>query len=84
VFRGVFIKIISIVQTLRLMHEMGYVHRCVTSYNFALRINDTGFLPNIDLSQLVVCKDAGFVRKFRSINRPPRRVAPFAGTYKYR
>lgn len=66
------------------MHELGYVHRCVTSYTFGLRLTKQGFLPNTEMASNVICKDAGFVRRFRSINNPPRRVAPFAGTYKYR
>ncbi|KAI6180438.1 Protein kinase domain-containing protein [Aphelenchoides besseyi] len=74
---------IGCIQTLRLMHEMGWVHRCVANYTFALRVGSNGFMSDLDLNLNVVCVDAGFPRRFRSVNHPPRRVAPFAGTYKY-
>jgi len=74
---------IGCIQALRFMHELGYVHRCVTSYNFAVRVTEKGFMHDGELCKNIVCKDTGFVRRFRGVNNPPRRVAPFAGTYKY-
>ncbi|KAI6204569.1 hypothetical protein M3Y94_00689900 [Aphelenchoides besseyi] len=74
---------IGCIQTLRLMHEMGWVHRCVANYTFALRVKSNGFMSDANLNLNIVCIDAGFPRRFRSVNHPPRRVAPFAGTYKY-
>ncbi|KAI6231587.1 hypothetical protein M3Y95_00397600 [Aphelenchoides besseyi] len=62
---------------------MGWVHRCVANYTFALRVKSNGFMSDANLNLNIVCIDAGFPRRFRSVNHPPRRVAPFAGTYKY-
>ncbi|VDN19465.1 unnamed protein product [Gongylonema pulchrum] len=73
--------IIGCIKALRLVHRVGYVHRCVAPYNFAIRL--ATFSKMKDLCDQICVIDLTLARKYKDVNKPPRRVATFAGTYKY-
>uniref|UniRef100_A0A915Q6D7 Protein kinase domain-containing protein n=1 Tax=Setaria digitata TaxID=48799 RepID=A0A915Q6D7_9BILA len=75
--------IIGCVKALRLVHRIGYVHRCVTPYNFAVRLEASKMILQNDLCEQICLTDLTLARKYKDVKRPPRRVTAFIGTYKY-
>ncbi|EFO21739.2 hypothetical protein LOAG_06749 [Loa loa] len=76
--------IIGCIKALRLIHQIGYVHRSVAPYNFAIRLEAfSKMILQNDLCEQICLIDLTFARKYKDMGRPPRRVAAFTGTYKY-
>ncbi|KAK6112583.1 Protein kinase domain family protein [Brugia pahangi] len=76
--------IIGCIKALRLLHQIGYVHRCVAPYNFAIRLEPfSKMILQNDLCEQICLIDLTFARKYKDMNKPPRRVTAFTGTYKY-
>nr|CTP81181.1 Bm9557 [Brugia malayi] len=76
--------IIGCIKALRLLHQIGYVHRCVAPYNFAIRLEPfSKMIFQNDLCEQICLTDLTFARKYKDMNKPPRRVTAFTGTYKY-
>ncbi|KHN80185.1 putative serine/threonine-protein kinase [Toxocara canis] len=75
--------IIGCIMALRLLHRIGYVHRCVAPYNFAIRLD--AFRLKYPIAEQICLIDFTLCRKIKGPNgeTEPRRVTSFAGTYKY-
>uniref|UniRef100_A0A914QN86 Protein kinase domain-containing protein n=1 Tax=Panagrolaimus davidi TaxID=227884 RepID=A0A914QN86_9BILA len=74
---------IGIIRALRTLHSLEFVHRCVTSFTFSLRIYPSGFIGDGDLSNFIVCNDLSFSTIYRSTKKPHFIEKCFYGTLKY-
>uniref|UniRef100_A0A0M3IKC5 Protein kinase domain-containing protein n=1 Tax=Ascaris lumbricoides TaxID=6252 RepID=A0A0M3IKC5_ASCLU len=73
--------IIGCIMALRLLHRIGYAHRCVAPYCFAIRKD---IFSHHDRTAEQICLiDFTLCRKIKGSEVKPGRVMPFAGTYKY-
>uniref|UniRef100_A0A914QKM0 Protein kinase domain-containing protein n=1 Tax=Panagrolaimus davidi TaxID=227884 RepID=A0A914QKM0_9BILA len=74
---------IGIIRALRTLHSLEFVHRCVTSFTFSLRIYPSRFIGDGDLSNFIVCNDLSFSTIYRSTKKPHFIEKCFYGTLKY-
>ncbi|CAD5235003.1 unnamed protein product [Bursaphelenchus xylophilus] len=69
--------IVGVLHTLRVLHHLGYVHRCVTSQTFGLcKRNKSRYL-----SDRVQCQSLWYVRRYAKTK--PRKRGPFVGSYTF-